>query len=145
MSRKKCQKTKKTVARLDFFGTPFQFRLPHGGKTKRSWQGACSTILIGVALVWYAVNQLIKLIYFKNNTIMVSTQDSFFGPEYEFSTQNDGLMLAFALTNYENDQEPIEEEQYGTLKAYYKYWGLIGDKYEPIRWESVPITTCTPE
>ena len=54
-------------------------------------------------------------------------------------------MLAFALTDYENDQEPIEEEQYGALKAYYKYWGLNGDKYGPIRWESLPITTCTPE
>ena len=76
---------------------------------------------------------------------MFSTQDSFFGSEYEFSTQNDGLMLAFALTDFDNNQEPIEDEQYGTVRAYYKHWGLNGQEYGPVKWESLPIRTCTPE
>ena len=57
---------------------------------------------------------------------MFSTQDSFFGSDYEFSTQNDGMMVAFALTDFDNNQEPIEDEQYGTVRAYYKHWGLNG-------------------
>ena len=55
---------------------------------------------------------------------MVSVRDSHFDSSFEFTT-NEGMMLAFGLTAYDDNQEPIDDAQYGTLKAYYKSWGLL--------------------
>ena len=74
---------------------------------------------------------------------MVSTRDSYFSSEFEFTTDN-GLMIAFGLTDYQNNREPIEDADYGTLRAYYKYWGMEGDDAQ-VYWQQLEAKTCTPE
>ena len=53
---------------------------------------------------------------------MPSTQDSYFDSDFKFKTE-DGMMIAFGLTAYDNDFEVTEDETYGQLKAYHKSWG----------------------
>ena len=71
---------------------------------------------------------------------MVSTRDSFFDTEFEFDT-SDGLMVAFGLTEYDDNLEPIDDSDYGELKAYYKTWDTVnlpGEKFVEL-----PSSYCT--
>ena len=54
---------------------------------------------------------------------MVSERDNFFSTDFVV-TSDDGLMLAFGLTAYDDNYDMIDEPDYGELKAYYKTWGL---------------------
>ena len=74
---------------------------------------------------------------------MVSKRDSYFGNDFEFTTK-DGLMLAFGLTAYDNNIEPIDDATYGELKAFYKTWGLPGDPHG-VNWVELPTKQCTRE
>ena len=65
---------------------------------------------------------------------MVSERDSYYSSDHEFTT-DEGLMIAFGITAYDDNQEPIEEAQYGFLNAYYKSWGIESDtgvSFEPL-------------
>ena len=87
---------------MDFFGQPFFFRLPDGRRDRRTWQGLFFTVIISLAIIFYASIQFINLIKYGDNTIMVSQKDSYFDSNFEFTTDN-GLMVAFGLTAYDNN------------------------------------------
>ena len=72
---------------------------------------------------------------------MISTRDSYFGPDEQFTSEH-GLMIAFAITAYDSNREPIEDPSYGTIKAYYKTWGLE-DSVQGVAFEEIPTTMCT--
>ena len=84
--------------------------------------------------------QLVKLNAFAEPQIMVSVRDSFLDTDFEFTT-DDGLMLAFGITAYDDNQEPIEDPSYGTLKAYYKSWGIKGTS--GVDFEELPSEMCS--
>ena len=85
--------------------------------------------------------QFLRLINFHEPTIMVSQRDSFYSTDKEF-TSDEGLSLAFGITAYDDNQEPIEEAQYGHLKAYYKSWG-VHEHISGIHFEELPTRQCT--
>ena len=57
---------------------------------------------------------------------MTSVRESYISSDETF-TSADGLMIAFGLTAFDDNEEPIEDESYGRIKAYYKTWGLDDD------------------
>ena len=71
---------------------------------------------------------------------MVSTRDAFFNADYEFTMEN-GFQVAFALTNYDDNRNPIEDKTYGQVKTYYKTWGLTDVK--GVEFEEIPNDYCT--
>ena len=71
---------------------------------------------------------------------MVSLRDSYIDDNFVFST-DEGLMIAFGLTAYDNVQNSIEDASYGKLKAYYKSWGLT--EGHDMRFEEVQSKQCT--
>ena len=73
---------------------------------------------------------------------MVSTRDAYFSSDYEFNTQH-GFQVAFALTNYDDNQNPIDDKTYGQVKAYYKTWGLTDVK--GVSFEEINNDYCTME
>ena len=79
-----------------------------------------------------------KLITFDDTDVMYSARDSYFDTDFVF--QND-LWYAFAITAYDSNQESIEDPTIGTLEAYYKSWGLVGDG--GVHFEKVPTRNCT--
>ena len=50
--------------------------------------------------------QSIKLLTFDETDVMVSSRDSFFGPDHIYS---EDLYYAFGLTAYDSNPEPIED------------------------------------
>ena len=49
----------------------------------------------------YASIKFVHLISYGSNTIMLSTQDSYF--DSDFKIKEDDMMIAFGLTAYDND------------------------------------------
>lgn len=72
---------------------------------------------------------------------MVSIMDSYFESDHTFK-DTDGLMLAFGITAYDDNQESIEDPRYGRLKAYYKTWGL-DDSESGVTFTEIPSSYCT--
>ena len=73
---------------------------------------------------------------------MVSTRDAYFDTDYEFNTDS-GLQIAFAITAYDSNREPIEQPEYGELKAYYKSWGIMDTN--DVHFEELQTDYCTRE
>lgn len=71
---------------------------------------------------------------------MVSTRDSYFDTDFEFNS-DDGLMIAFGLTAYDDNLEAIDDADYGELKAYYKTWGMKDDL--GVEFIELATTYCT--
>ena len=61
-----------------------------------------------MAISLYAMTQLLELSNYVDPSIMVSTRDAFFTTDYEF-TSDDGLQIAYMITEYDDNQMPIEE------------------------------------
>lgn len=88
----------------------------------------------------YGIMQYMRLIKHQEPDIMVSVMDSHFESDHTFK-DTDGLMLAFAITAFDENQESIEDPQYGRLKAYYKTWGL--DDSAGVTFTEIPSSYCT--
>ena len=52
-----------------------------------------------------------KLIEYGDPSIMVSTRDAYFDTDYRFDSKD--FKLAFALTAYDADQNPLNKPEYG--------------------------------
>ena len=53
-----------------------------------------------------------------------------------------GLQYAFGITAYDGNQESIEDPTIGTMKAYYKTWGL-SELAADVLFEEIPSRNCT--
>ena len=73
---------------------------------------------------------------------MVSVREAYYDTDHEF-TQDDDLMFAFGLTAYDSNQEPIEDAQYGILKAYYKTWGGVVEGSQSVHFQELETKQCT--
>ena len=73
---------------------------------------------------------------------MVSEQDSYFATDEPWTT-NEGLMIAFGITAYDDNFENIEDSDYGELKAYYKTWGF--EDQPGVEFKEIPTSICTNE
>ena len=82
--------------------------------------------------------QWIKLFTFDDTDVMVSSRDSFFSADEIYSRD---LAYAFGITAYDSNAEAIEDPSIGTLKAYYKTWGL--HEGGGVKWEPIPTRDCS--
>ena len=92
-------------------------------------------------MLFYAFRQYQRLLSYEEPYIMYSVLDSHYSTDHEFTT-DDGLMLAFGLTAYDDNQEVIEDPTYGTLRAYYKSWGIKKEN-TGIDFELIETDACT--
>ena len=73
---------------------------------------------------------------------MVSVREAYYDTDHEF-TEDDDLMIAFGITAYDSNQEPIEEAQYGLLKAYFKTWGGLYEGSSGVHFQELETKQCT--
>ena len=113
---------------LDRFGKSFRFNF----EGKRYFQtnfGASITILMRIMLLSYAALQLHRLQKFGETVITSSETESFFDYEYAFpkditDLHYDNFNIAFGITAYDGDTEPIDDPKYGRIFARYDSWGF---------------------
>ena len=128
------------VKRLDGFGQSFQFLLPDGQKTKKSLAGLFLTVTMIFLLIWYSLMQIIRLTEYGEPSIMVSERDSHFTAEFEL-TSEEGFMVAFGITAYDDVTESIDDPRYGRTKGVYKTWGQ--EDQIGVNFEEIPMKPCT--
>ena len=49
--------------------------------------------------------------------------------------------IAFGITRYDGNKESIEDPDYGTMKAYYRHWGIVDNLAVYV--DEVPTRPCT--
>ena len=133
---------KTKIRNLDKFGKSFQFKFPDRRDTFKSWHGLAVTIIVYMLLGSYGFLKGEKLLFFGDSRTNASLEDSAFDDTEIWSTGN-GLEFAFAITDFDDEQESIEDPSYGQLLAQYQEWGLEnlhGNGFFPI-----PLKSCSHE
>ena len=74
------------------------------------------SIILLVILVFYGSLQMHNLYWYAETNISTSVNDAYYDSDHVFSSDN-GFEIAFAITAYDSEREPIEDARYGTLKA----------------------------
>ena len=97
------------------------------------------TFIVLTLIAFYAVIKFDKLEKRDDTDVMISRTEDYFDASYVFDVE---LVKAFGITVYDGNQEPIDDDTYGRLKAEYKTWGgLIPGK--SVDFERLPTRRCT--
>ena len=84
-----------------------------------------------------------RLMEYGETIIMNSYSDAFFDTEKTFSS-DDGFNLAFAITAYDDNPEPIDDPRYGRIIAKITSWGFEEDE-QGVGMSEVKTRNCTKE
>ena len=99
------------------------FRFPNGQNTYSTWLGTGISFIFLTFWLVYAIVEFAVVYEYGDTRIMHYSTDSFFDDDYIFSS-DDGFEVAFAMTYFNSDPEPIDDHDYGELVAMYHSWGL---------------------
>ena len=81
-----------------------------------------------------------RLVKYNETAVMTSVRDSYYSADHTF-TSEDGFELAFGITAFDSNQEPIDDPRYGRLNAMYVSWGTSAGTI----YESLDMHNCTRE
>ena len=81
-----------------------------------------------------------RLIKFDETVVMTSVRDNYFN-YYEMFTSEAGFELAFGISGFDENQEPIDDPRYGRLNAMFVSWGTSAGTIH----ESLAMHNCTRE
>ena len=128
MTSKRCSTRDNSCSNFDVFGRGYHFNLPGNKDTLGTCFGAAiTTLMIGI-LVIYGVMQMHRLVIFGETVVTSSKKDTFYAmldlfPDEIEDLQSTKFDLAFGITAYDGDPEPIEDPRYGRTYARYDGWG----------------------
>lgn len=77
------------------------------------------TVLLTITCLFYGLMLAVKLTSFGGTNLSFNKVDFYFSAD--FVSDND-FMLAFGLSAYDNNSEPIEDPSIGVVNSYYKSW-----------------------
>ena len=100
----------------DLFGQHFNFKMPGGKDFYATGCGVMFSIILLVILVFYGSIQMHSLYWYDDTKVLTSVNDAYYADDYVFSS-TDGFEIAFAITAFDTNRDPIEDARYGTLRA----------------------------
>ena len=100
------------------------------------------TIACLVCLGWYGFLKYQIMSEYDDTSIMVSIKELEYN-DTQILTDRMNFNVAFGITYYDGDKEPIENPNIGTMKAIYREWGL-GD-YSGVLETELETRPCTME
>ena len=121
-----CAKFGDIVYDTDAFGENFSFKLPNGKERHTTKCGVFITFLICSILAVYCLIKLNLLLYYGDSTINQYTKEAYFDENFKWNSTM-GMHFAFGLTDFDGNQEPIDDPDYGQLVARYVHWGIATD------------------
>ena len=110
--------------RADQFGSSFNFKLPGDQDKLKTTRGATVSLFLLGFLLFYGCLKVYLLQTKKDTEYLTYEIDTFY--IREIFTQDDGFNVAYALTEYDAVETPIDDPQYGTLRSYHYGWGQNG-------------------
>ena len=94
-----------------------------------SYLGAFLSYLSLFVLVFYGSLQMYRMFGYGETVVTMSMRDSYFTPEdvYPYDVEDlsyDNFDLAFGLTDYDGNEDPVDDPRYGKIRARYVRWGF---------------------
>ena len=114
--------------------------MPNGFSAVSSIPGKSASILLVLLTLAYGVLNVIELKNYGKSTIRLYTIDHYYSERDVFNLdKKPGLNIAFGITHYDANLEPIDDPDYGELVGEIKRWD--GEIYIPhIRLKLRPCT-----
>ena len=133
VTSKKCKDTNNSFSKCDSFGRGFHFNLPDGKDTLGTPLGAAISMLMYCILIFYGIMQMHRLMQFGETVVTSSVRDSYYQMEQNFPDDIkdlyfDQFEIAFAITAYDGNPEPIDDEKFGKIYARIDQWGYEGER-----------------
>ena len=110
---------------IDIFGQPFRFLLPNGEDEYRSFLGSFPSLLLAMLLLGYATYKIEGLTLNSDYKTQIHDQRYFYDAADEFTFEEDGFMIAVAITAYDGSSDNITDPEVGELKFVMKTWGDV--------------------
>ena len=119
------------IGNFDLFRHPFRFQLPNGFSFVTSFSGICATFTLVVLTIAYGTINFIELSDYGKSTIRLDEIDYYFGERDIFDLDKQpGLNIAFGITYYDSNAEPIDDLDIGEVIGQVKSWDNdSGSKY----------------
>lgn len=111
------------IRNFDLFKQPFRFQLPNGFNSVSSIPGRLATILLVLLTLTYGVLNFLELRNYGNSTIRLYKFDHYYNEYDEFTLdKKPGLNIAFGITHFDGNLEPIDNLDYGEVIGEIKRW-----------------------
>ena len=118
----RCDKLQQRMLSLDLYRLPFRLLLPDNQDQYRTFLGSILSIFTVVIILTYTGYKMAQLASTEEFKIQLRQKDYFYDPKSVFSSQSDHFNLAAAITAYDGDPDPIEDETYGSVVFKRKIW-----------------------
>lgn len=79
--------------------------------------------MLGIFL-WYGQQKYDIMSEYDDTSIMMSEKEYRYTDD-DIHTDTYGFNVAFGITSYDGNKENIEDPDYGTVKAFYRQWGIL--------------------
>ena len=106
--------------KIDLFAQPFRLLLPDREDKYRSILGAVFSLGTLIILIGYALYKIQELTVNLDYSIQIHEKKLFYDPADELTFENDGFMIAAAITDYDGSAEDITDPEIGEVKFYRK-------------------------
>ena len=107
---------------LDHFGQTYSMKIDQEKSILQTSMGSLCSIILLCIVTSYSVQKFNVWVERKDVDILWSTNDSFYDYNYNF-THAHGMNFAIALTEYDNDVDPIMDPSIGRLIFNHYSWG----------------------
>ena len=88
--------------------------------------GATCTIILAIIVFIFALYKFNVLVERTEYDVIVESFEYNFDRDNQFGL-DDGFVIAAAITAYDSNEQPIEDERIGTVEFYLKRW--VGTKF----------------
>ena len=117
--------------------------MPNGSNSLKTYVGGFFSSVMLLMLLFYGGMELLTLMTNGNSTITTNIVDSYFDGYYEFNLdKKPGLQIAFGLTAYDSNYEPLDEPEFVEVKARTRSWSPDEDV---VIFQDVTTRPCTRE
>ena len=138
-AKKVAKKTSEVAQSMDNFSSEFKLGVKDGEDSYKTLSGSMLSIISLVFVIYYAYLKYHIMDGRKDTQFMESVQEDYYNDTY-VETDKYNFNVAFGVTEYDGTSTFIEDEDYATMKAYYREWGT---GIKGVKVTEVPIRRCT--
>ena len=122
-----CPSFNQKILALDLYNKEFAFLMPDHHERYRTHFGSCLSIVTLITVIFYGGWKLLDMLSYNIYNVQTVSEENYFSSNDTF-TIADGFYVAAAITSYNNDPNPIEDPDIGTLKMYLKTWNVYDEE-----------------
>ena len=97
--------------------------MPNGFTSVSSRPGICATYVLLIFTIAYGTINMLELRSYGKTRMRLDVIDYYYKDTYDFDLdKTPGLNIAFGITHYDNNTEPLDDLDYGEVVGMIKTW-----------------------